>query len=42
MMGKPDGNQDGTIQEQPTKINPIITYVAIGLGALVIYKLFLK
>jgi hypothetical protein len=45
MMGKPDGNQDGnqdgTIQ-QPTQINPIITYVAIGLGALVIYKLFLK
>jgi hypothetical protein len=28
--------------QQPTKPNPIITYVAIGLGALVIYKLFLK
>ena len=42
MMGKPDGNQDGTVQEQPTKSNPIIMYAAIGVGAFLIYKYFIK
>ena len=41
MMGRPE-EIEATNIAQTMKKNPIITYVAIGLGAVILYKLFIK
>ena len=42
MMGRPEEIEATTDIAQTMKKNPIITYVAIGLGAVILYKLFIK
>lgn len=43
MMGRPEQTEGATADiAQTMKKNPIITYVAIGLGVFVLYKLFIK